>query len=86
MECQQLKERRNMAVNLIDDLLKYGDDEIVEYIEGVMAVAIKNYKTTIESKQPELLWASYGDISLVYNVLKALKRRNKERLAQHQMM
>lgn len=75
-----------MAVNLIEDLLKYSDEEIIDYIEGVMSVVVKNYKTTIEAKQPETIWASYGDISLVHSVLKAMKRRNKERLAQHEGM
>ena len=86
MECQQLKERRNMAVNLVGDLLKYSDEEIIDYLEGIMSIVAKNYKTTIETKQPETLWASYGDVSLVYYTLKALKRRNKERLVQQQTM
>lgn len=71
-----------MAINLVTDLLKYDDDEIIEYLEGVMGAVVKNYKTTIESKQPEVMWASFGDVSLVYSALKAIKKRNQLRKAQ----
>lgn len=65
-----------MAVNLTDDLLKYDDEDIIAFLESVMASVVKNHKTALESKQPEVVWASYGDITLVYNALRAIKKRN----------
>lgn len=70
-----------MAINLIEDLVKHDDDEVIAYLGSVMSVVIKNYKTALEANQPEVIWASYGDVNLVYNALKALKKRNDLRKA-----
>ena len=70
-----------MAINLTEDVLKHSDEEVIEYLSSVMATVVKNYKTSLESKQPEVIWANYGDITMVYNILRSLKRRNDLRKA-----
>lgn len=63
-------------------IVKQPDEDIVAYLERTMASVVKNYKVSVESKQPEVLWANFGDITQVYAILKALKKRNDLREAQ----
>ena len=69
-----------MAVNLTDDLLKYDDEDIIAFLESVMASVVKNHKTALESKQPEVVWASYGDITLVRLYQLCVRRKTSMKL------
>lgn len=73
-----------MAVNIIADVLKHKDEEIIEYITKTMDGIVKNYNTSLSNKTPEILWGNFGDIVMVDQVLRALDRRNNEKLAQMQ--
>ena len=70
-----------MAVNPIEDIVKHDDEEVIAYLTTVMSSVVKNYKVALDSNQPEVTWASYGDVNLAYNVLRALKKRNDLRKA-----
>lgn len=73
-----------MAVNLIEDVLKHKDDEIIDHLYKTMNGIVKNYGSAAEKSAPELLYANLGDIVMVTQILKAMDRRNKDRLAQSQ--
>lgn len=73
-----------MAVNLIEDVLKHKDEEIIEHLYRTMNGIIKNYSSAAEKSSPELLYANLGDIVMVTQILKAMDKRNKDRLAQQQ--
>lgn len=69
-------------VNVVGELLQnHSDEEIIEYINGVMAGILKNYKIALEKENSDILWANLGDVSLVSSTLRAIHKRNQERLA-----
>lgn len=71
-----------MAVNVIEDIVKHRDEEVIEFLAKTMNGVLKNYDVSIKAKEPSLLWGNIGDISMVASVLKAINARNQEKLAQ----
>lgn len=70
-------------VNIVDDLLaKHSDTEIIEWLYREMQVVNKHYDTVIDGAQDAvLLLTQENRVKLVTDVLKALYKRNQERLA-----
>lgn len=71
-----------MAVNVIEDIVKHRDEEIIEFLYRTMNGVLKNYDVSVKAQDSALLWGNIGDISMVANVLKAMNARNQEKLAQ----
>lgn len=71
-------------MNIIEDIMKHQDMEIIEHLSKTMSGVMKNYNTSLEAKTPEVLWGNLGDVVMVAQVLKAMDKRNKDRLAQAQ--
>lgn len=69
-------------MNIIEDMLKHKDEEVIAYLAKVMQGVVKNYNLSLEKNQPELLWGNLGDLTMVAQVLKAMDKRNQERIAQ----
>lgn len=71
-----------MKVNTVAELINnHSDEEIVEYLNGIISGVVKNYKVALEKGDSNILWANLGDLSLVSGVLRGLHKRNQERLA-----
>ena len=64
-----------------DIVEKYTTEEIVSYLDRLVAGVIRNYQTAIKVNQPEILFSNIGDLSQVRSVLHEMDRRNKERAA-----
>lgn len=76
-----------MAVDVIKDMLSHHtDEEIISYISKVANGLVKNYQAAIKVNQPEILYGNLGDLTIVSEILKAMKHRNDEREAQRQSM
>lgn len=71
-----------MAVNVIEDIVKHRDEEIIEFLYKTMNGVLKNYDVSVKAQDSALLWGNIGDISMVASVLKAMNARNQEKLAQ----
>lgn len=71
-------------MNIIEDMLKHKDEEVIAYLAKVMQGVVKNYNLSLEKDQPDILWGNLGDISMVCQVLKAMNKRNEDKLAQMQ--
>ena len=69
-------------MNIIADIISHKDEEVISYMTKVMQGVIKNYNLSLEKGQPELLWGNLGDLTMVAQVLKAMDKRNQERIAQ----
>lgn len=63
-------------INLVDEVLKHTDDEIIEYLYGMAADLHRQY---LNVEDPTRLLASYGEVDQIYAVLKGLKQRNDSR-------
>lgn len=75
-----------MKVEIVKELLeKHSDEEIIAYLNKVANGVAKNYQTSLEAKQPEVLWGNLGDVVLLASILKAMNKRNEDREAQKQM-
>lgn len=61
-----------MSINLVDEIMKHDEHEIVEFMLNELATVRKRL---IEDESCD----NVDKIELVYQVLKALNRRNKER-------
>lgn len=59
-------------INLVDEVLKHTDEEIIEYLYGLAAGIRRQYNNV----DPVSLLASKGEVEQIYSVLKGLKERN----------
>lgn len=70
-------------INLEGEILaNHTDEEIVEFLDGVMTGVLKNYRVALSANQPEILWGNLGDVSLVASLIREMKKRNATRQAQ----
>lgn len=60
-------------INLVDEVLKHSDEEIIEYLYGLIAGVRKQYNSV---EDPMWLLAECGEIDQMYYTLKGLKERN----------
>ena len=67
-------------IDLVKEVLNHSDDEIVAYIYEQVS-EIKRVYNAVEStgEHPELLLVEADKVDLIYDVLKALNRRNAEK-------
>ena len=66
-------------VNLIDDILKHDDNEIIDFLADEVARIRMATTYAIENQNPDYMYATKGNLEIVYGVLKELNRRNKEK-------
>lgn len=73
-------------INIVEDMLaKHNDAEIIEYLYNEISEAARAYKLTADNKLPaEYIWAVTHNVYEAREILKALHKRNQERLAQSQ--
>lgn len=60
-------------INLVDEVLKHTDEEVIEYLYGLVAGIRRQYNNV---EDPMWLLTSCGEVEQVYSVLKGLKERN----------
>lgn len=65
-------------INLVDEVLKHTDEEIIEYLYGMASDLYRQYNNV---EDPTWLLASCGEVDQIYAVLKGLKQRNDSRRA-----
>lgn len=63
-------------INLVDEVLKHSDDEIIEYLYG-LAQDLRRQFNGVED--PMWLLALCGEVDQIYAVLRGLKQRNDSR-------
>lgn len=63
-------------INLVDEVLKHTDEEIIEYLYGIAADLHRQYSN---AEDPVWLIASCGEVDQIYSVLRGLKQRNDRR-------
>lgn len=71
-------------MNIVEDILKHSDADIIDHLSKTVNGIVRNYGTATEKNAPELLYANLGDLVMVSQILKAMDKRNKDRLAQAQ--
>lgn len=70
-------------ISIVPELVEnHSDEELIEYLNGVMGGVVRNFKVSLEKGDSSILWANIGDLSLVSNILRVMKKRNDERSAQ----
>lgn len=69
-------------INLVEEVLKHSDEEIIEYLYGISASLHRQY-TTVED--PQWLLTSCGEVDQMYAVLRGLKQRNDSRRAENSL-
>ena len=76
-----------MAIDIVGDMLKnHTDEEIIAHLHKIIGGVIKNYSISAKLNQPEILWGNLGDLTLISDVLRNMKRRNDEQAAKRQSM
>ena len=69
-------------MNLAGDLLdKYTPEQVIAYLDKLAAGVLKNYQTAIKVNQPQILFASLGDITQLSDILHEMRKRDEERAA-----
>lgn len=69
-------------INLVDEVLKHTDEEIVEYLYGLAANLHRQYGNV---EDPQWLLTSCGEVDQIYAVLRGLKQRNDSRKAENSL-
>lgn len=69
-------------INLVDEVLKHTDEEIIEYLYGIAANLHRQYNSV---EDPQWLLASCGEVDQIYAVLRGLKQRNDSRRAENSL-
>lgn len=72
----------DIAKDIVD---KYTTEQIIAYLDSLMAGVLKNYQTSVKTNQAHIIWGNLGDIAQVRSVLHEMKKRNdaKEALKQN---
>lgn len=60
-------------INLVEEVLKHPDDEIIEYLYGLVAGLRRQFNSV---EDPMWLLTSSGEVDQIYAVIKGLKERN----------
>lgn len=63
-------------IDLVNEVLRHTDEEIIEYLYGLAATIYRQYNNV---ENPTMLLSACGDVEQIYDVLRALNRRNKEK-------
>ena len=69
-------------INLVEEVLKHSDEEIIEYLYGISASLYRQYNNV---EDPQRLLASRGEVDQMYAVLKGIKQRNDSRRAENSL-
>lgn len=69
-------------INLVAEVLKHDDEEIIEFLAEEAAAVKATYLKAAKSNTPEALYSIAVDITILHSVLSQLDRRNKERRIQ----
>ncbi len=69
-------------INLVDEVLKHSDDEIVEYLYGLASNLRRQYNSV---EDPMWLLSCCGEVDQMYAVLRGLKQRNDSRKAENSL-
>lgn len=69
-------------INLVDEVLKHTDEEIIDYLYTI-ASGIYRHHNTVDD--PVWLLTEYGELEQIYLVLKALKQRNDSRRSENSL-
>ena len=66
------------SINLVDEILKHSDAEIISFLASEMAGIDKIMRDAVKDSTPEKVYMADSSIDLVTRVLRALDNRNKE--------
>ena len=66
-------------INLINDILRHDDKEIIEFLADEVGRIRMATTYAAENQNPEYVYAVKGNLEIVCGVLKELNRRNKEK-------
>lgn len=69
-------------INLVDEVLKHTDEEIVEYLYGLVSDLHRQYNNV---EDPTWLLASCGEVDQLYAVIRGLKLRNDSRRSENSL-
>ena len=70
------------SIDIVEEILRHSDDEIIEYLDGEMADVAKGYSVSLRDNDPTKVLAVASKVGHIKSVLKALNRRNQERKLQ----
>lgn len=65
-------------INLTEDILRHKDEEIIDYLADECRAVRSVVKKSLDSGEPQRLYAMLADIEIITTVVLALDRRNKE--------
>lgn len=73
----------DIAKDIVD---KYTTEQIIAYLDSLMAGVLKNYQTSVKANQAHIIWGNLGDIAQVRSILREMKKRNDAKEAMKQNM
>ena len=69
-------------INLINEVLKHSDPEIIEYLANLMARVKVAHEQALKEDKPHALYACSTTVLTVSEVLSAVNKRNKQKSGQ----
>lgn len=73
-------------MDIVKEMLdKHNNDDVIAYLSKTMNGIVQNYRIALQSGRSDALWGSFGDIMLVNDFLREIKKRNDARDAMKNM-
>lgn len=66
-------------INWTDDMMKHSDEELIDFLYDRALQLRRCYTDAIKNDTPDILFASFGGVNDMYDILKAMDDRNKEK-------
>lgn len=67
-----------MAIDIEREILNHSDPEIIAFLRTMLAPVKTEMNKAIKENKESISLSGYGALTLVYDILAALDRRNKE--------
>lgn len=66
-------------INWVADMMKHSDEELIDFLYDRVLQLRRCYTDAMKNDTPNTLFTSFGDVNDMYDVLKAMNDRNKEK-------
>lgn len=65
-------------IDLVAEVMRHNDKEIIDFLNSTVSTMRGDFIKASKAQRPELLYGLSTNLDIVYGVISALDRRNKE--------
>ena len=65
-------------IDLVSEVMRHNDEEIIDFLSTTVSSMRGDFIKASKAQRPELLYGLSTNLDIIYGVITALDRRNKE--------